>query len=199
MKKIIYIIPGFLHSPKQKEYQKLKSIFLSKGYDVVLADVKWKYQTMSDYVRQFTEKIKIDKRDKRYVLGFSFGAMIAMISATKIKFDELILCSLSPYFKEDIKNMKKSWKDSIGKNRIEDFQKYSAGKLSKNIKSDTFLFMGENEPIELKNRVEKTHRQIINSKLVIIPNTKHELNKEYIDKIKTYYEHHRKSKKIRAV
>ena len=52
----------------------------------------------------------------------------------KIKPKMLFLCSLSPYFKEDLKFLKKSWRNGIGKKRIEDLENFSFEELAKDIK-----------------------------------------------------------------
>jgi len=44
------------------------------------------------------------------IIGFSFGAMVAFIASQKIRPKKLILCSLSPYFNEDLKKLRKGWK-----------------------------------------------------------------------------------------
>ena len=96
----------------------------------------------------------------------------------------LFLCSLSPYFKEDLKSLKKSWRNSVGKKRLEDLKNFSFQKLAKDITCKTFLIAGEKEPKELHKRVNDAHKKIKNSELFIVDGAKHEISqKEYIDKL----------------
>ncbi len=110
--------------------------------------------------------------------------MIAFISAIKIKPKVLFLCSLSPYFKEDLRFLKKSWKNDIGKKRIEDLKNFSFNNLVKDINSKTILIVGEKEPKELHKRVNDAYKKIKKSELIIINGAKHKISqKEYIDKL----------------
>src|SRR3989344_4182526 len=94
------------------------------------------------------------------------------------------LCSLSPYFKEDLRFLKKSWRNRVGKKRLEDLKNFSFQKLVKDITCKTLLIVGEKELKELHKRVDDAHKKIKNSELFIASNAKHEISqKEYIDKL----------------
>ena len=181
MKKLIYIIPGYSEFTKERKYQIVGSFFKKKGYSVKYVDINWKYKTMSDYVKEFEEKVSKDNTTNFSVLGFSFGAMIAFISATHINFKNLYLCSLSPYFKEDVSKLKDSWKKAIGKRKLKDVNNFSFNKIVKSIKCKSLLFVGEKEHLLVLNRVKETHKKIRNSSLIIVPNAKHEMGyKNYL-------------------
>jgi len=185
MKKLIYIIPGCGEFTKEKKYQRVGSFFKKKGYFVKYADIKWKYRTMSDYVREFEAKVLKDNPTNFSILGFSFGAMIAFASVIKLKPKKLFLCSLSPYFKEDVFKLKSWQKKAVGKKRIQDVENFSFKKLVKNINCKTFLFVGEKELTLVTERVKEANKKIRNSKLIIVPNTKHDFgNENYLRCIK---------------
>lgn len=107
--KTIFIIPGFKEEPSDKQYKWMVNFFNEKGFFVKIYPVKWNYNTISNNVKSFKEYYLKHKTDNNYLLGFSFGAMIAFVSAPELKPDKLYLCSLSPYFKEDIKKIENSW------------------------------------------------------------------------------------------
>jgi len=139
---------------------------------------------MSNYVDEFLAQLAHKESDDVYIFGFSFGAMIACISAIKIKPKMLFLCSLSPYFKEDLKLLKTSWKNGIGRKRMEDLKNFSFQELSKNINSKTLLIIGEKEPSEISKRTNSAHKRVKNSELFIVKNAKHNISqKEYINKL----------------
>ena len=184
MSKVVYIIPGFTEEVKLKGYQQAIKFFKSRNFKVIPIKITWKYKVMSDYVDEFFCQLSHKKSDDVYLFGFSFGAMIAFISATKLKPKMLFLCSLSPYFKEDLNFLKKSWKDGVGKKRIEDLKNFSFQKLAKEVNCKTLLIAGDKEPKELHKRVDDAHKKIRNSKLFMISNAKHEISqKEYVDKL----------------
>jgi len=89
-----YFIPGYKWPSDKESYPALM------GYDFEFIPIKWERRTINDYVAQVLEVIQ--KEDQPFALaGFSFGAVTAMIVATKIKPERLLLCSVSPYFQED--------------------------------------------------------------------------------------------------
>lgn len=192
MEKVAYIIPGFTHSTNAKEYKDVAKIFESREIKTVPIKIHWKYRTMTDYLDEFLSQLKHDQNDEIYLFGFSFGAMIALITAVKIKPRVLILASLSPYFKEDLPKMKTLWKINIGKKRIVDFKNYSFSEIAKKINCQTILLAGEKECQKyerLKYRVKDTHKKIKKNGLIIIPNAKHDIGqKEYLEVIKNVIE-----------
>lgn len=184
MNKVVYIIPGFTESTNLNEYKQIVKIFKSHNFKVIPITITWKFKTMSNYVEEFLSQLSHKKTDEVYLFGFSFGAMIAFISASKIQTKMIYLCSLSPYFKEDLKFLKKSWKNYIGKKRFDDFKNFSFNKLSKIINCKTILLLGDKEPIEVNKRVNDANKKIKNSELFIGNNTKHDISqKEYISKL----------------
>mgnify|MGYP005844460829 CR=1 FL=1 len=184
MSKVVYIIPGFTEKVNLKGYQQAIKFFKSRDFKVIPIKISWKYKVMSDYVDEFFCQLSHKKSDDVYLFGFSFGAIIAFISSVKIKPKMLFLCSLSPYFKEDLKFIKKSWRKGVGKKRIEDLKNFSFEKLAKDISCKTFLIVGEKEPKEVRKRVDDAHKKINKSELFIAINAQHEISqKEYIKKL----------------
>lgn len=185
MKKI-FIIPGFRHSSNQKEYLDVADIFKKKGFEPMIVNIKWKYTVFNQWVEQFWKSFKQEKDDEIVLLGFSYGAMIALVAATKIKPTNLVLCSLSPYFSEDIPKLKRSWLQSIGKKRVNDFSDLNFEEISKQVKCKTYLLIGEKESKKypgLELRVLEAHKEI-KSKLIRMTNVDHNIGqKEYLETI----------------
>ncbi len=174
--KVAYIIPGSGESPDEKAYKQISYFFRKKGIKPIPIKINWKYKLMPDYIEQFRQQAKVKNPD--YVLGFSFGAMIALISANEIKPKKLILCSLAPWFKEDLPKLKKSWLKLAGKRQVKNLKKYSFKKISRKIISKTILIYGSKEAKELENKVKETHKKIKNSELIAIPKVKHKIADE---------------------
>ena len=186
MKKFAFIIPWFWQKSSEKEFLEIKSYFEKNWFSPILVDINRKRKTMSDYVKEFisiSEKYNWEK----YVFWFSFWAMIAFLSNEKINSKKLILASLSPYFKEDLPNNKKSWLKILWKNRIKDFEKIIFKEKILNFKKESYLLYWELERQDLKNRSLsfKTNK---NSKITEIKNSYHELTKNYLNEIKKIIE-----------
>lgn len=176
--KTLFIIPGFTHHPGEQKYDKLKKYFEQKGFRVIVVPITWRWKVMSDYVKQFEQIYTKNRGNENIVLGFSFGAMIALISAKNLQPDRLILCSLSPYFKEDHKDLKWWWKGVVGVNRMTDFKKYSANALAKQVKAPTMMFYGSVEGIKhpmMKKRIVAVAKLIPGTKVIVVSEAPHDI------------------------
>lgn len=133
-----------------------------QGYTPIPVTIPWKQTTISENTDYFLKKYKKVDIKNKYILGFSYGAMIAFLAATKVKTSGLILCSLSPYFKEDYQG----------------FPNLPYAKLAKQIKAkQTLMFYGAKETKSLIKRVSATFRYIpsANKYLIQIQKTEHDI------------------------
>ena len=180
MKKRISIIPGGWHKPTDKCYKWMIRYFNDLGFEVKMITIDWERHVMSDHVEQFKKQYLQSKADQNYVIGFSFGAMIAFITALELKPDKLFLCSLSPYFKEDLIHLKRKTDIRfLGKRRMEDLKKNSAVKIAKLISAPTIIFCGGKEGSKypsLLKRCKDASIQIRHAQLVIAENAPHEID-----------------------
>lgn len=184
----VFIIPGFRHSISEPAYRKVRRIFASYGFRTLGVPITWKRRVMSDYIQDFLRFYELHRVEGAYVLGFSYGAMIAYLAAPYAKPHALLLCSLSPYFKEDLPYLPRTWKDRKGmKRQFIDFIHHSFDRDAIRIRSKCFLFLGEKEArrySSLARRVEDAHSKLKGSELIIVPNAEHNLGaREYIEAI----------------
>jgi len=188
MKRTFFIIPGFRHSARQKQYQWLCKYLKDKNYIVKTVEVNWNNRVMSDYVCDFERYYNLHKSEENHVLGFSYGAMIAFISAPRLRPKTLSLCSLSPYFQQDLPFLKQSWIAFVGKRRHEDFAQYNADKIASLIDSSTTVFYGSQEGKkypQLRVRCEAAASTISGAELVIADDAPHKIDDpSYIAAIK---------------
>lgn len=169
-RKTIFIIPGFKHRPTHKAYKEIAKILKTEGYLPILVAIPWKQTTISENTDYFLKKYKRIKTKKKYILGFSFGAMIAFIASTKVSASGLILCSLSPYFKEDVSS-----------------SQFRCAALAKQVKAKQILMLyGAKEEKSLIKRVRHAYIQISsrNKRLISILETEHDIgDKRYLHTI----------------
>ncbi len=188
MKKI-FLIPGFLHTLDAQQYKWMEPYFCSIGYDVMRYDVPWEGQVQSDDIIGFKKFYYENKSDHfNVILGFSFGAMIAMISSVELVPDELHICSLS-YFKEDLHVVTCEDIDKVGVDRIENMKKFSGKEIAQSIStSKVVLYGGELELADwpqYKVRFDETAKIIACAKKIIIKDAHHDIgNENYISAIK---------------
>lgn len=181
MKKIAYIIPGYSESHLvQKSYGKIAKFFLAKGITPVQVDINWDLKKPIDFEKhnqQFFKKFQKSNNSKIYVLGFSYGAMIALLTAAKTKPSELILCSLSPYFTEDYKIIKPQWLRWWKQNYKNDFS-FKAIPVTR---AKVYLIVGAKEHNSVQRRSRLARQQIGGPAVIKIKDAKHNLNhKEYL-------------------
>ena len=188
MKTTIFIIPGYLHATKDYQYLWLTEYLQSNDYVVKEVSINWRYHVMSDYVKEFEAYYESNKSEVNYVFGFSFGAMIAFITAKTLRPDKLFLCSLSSYLNEDLETMKSSWKTYFAFRRMNDFKQYSAIEIANKIKIPTVILYGSTEGElypQLKFRCEESARLISDARLVIAKEATHNISyPSYIQAIK---------------
>lgn len=182
MQKSVYIIPGYGESYlRQSGYKKVAKLFKAYGIIPIHVPVHWKKkgpEKFSDYARQFLKFYKKGNKEV-YILGFSYGATIAFLTATKTKPKALILCSLPPYFKEDQKNLKPEWLRWWKKRFIE--SDYAFAKLAPKIKTPTYLLVGGKEHKSCLLRAKDAKKKMKKSRLVIAKGAEHKIGqKEYI-------------------
>lgn len=168
----LFIIPGFTESISDPVYQKLIRHGKRLGFDVVGVNIKWARRTMADYVQQFIKEYGDDARGG-IVFGFSFGAVIALLSAKTTKPKRIILGSLSPYFAEDLSQLKSSWKRMVGKKRLEIFQQYRFSEVMKDLRFPIDAFVGTKE-FPLVQRRTKLLAQYQNVTVKKIDGAKHD-------------------------
>lgn len=190
MKKI-FIIPGFKQKATDKSFVWLKKFLIAKGFGVSLVPIAWERRTMTDYAAEFESFYKKHNATDNYVLGFSYGAVIAFITANKLKPKKIYLCSLSSDFKEDVRSMKRGIVKYIGKRRISDSLTRSGKKIAKDLIVPAVVFYGEKEGRQypqLKIRCEETVKLARQAKLVVVKRSPHAIDHpEYRKAIKAQF------------
>lgn len=188
--KTVFTIAGFdLHNSSTIKLQLLNEGLRKKGYNVVPVDLTWKYKTHTQYIKEFINIYDKHKTKENIVLGNSFGAAVAFMSAPIVKPSKIYLCSLSPFFKEDRGKLSDDYAiDKFSKHRVEDFWTYSANDIAHGIvrqKISTIIVYGEKEhqtsPV-LVERCRQTAKIIAKSELIEIPNCPHNLSDETYSK-----------------
>lgn len=186
-KKTIFIIPGFRQRTTSAGYRKLSEALKKEGYTPILIKIRWRNSTISENTSYFLKLYRKNHARKKYILGFSYGAMIAFIASTQVNTSGLILCSLSPYFSEDVSKLKNKAISTLMDNRYRDFSKLHYATLAKLIKTRQVLMLyGRQETRSLIKRVRQAFSEIESENKRLIPIKKAEHNiagKRYLSSI----------------
>lgn len=185
MKKVAIIIPGFGCNGRP-EYKKIASFFKEKGIKPLPLNINWKRTSVSDWFPEALNFYEQNcKGEEVYMLGFSFGAMIALLLAQQVKVKKLFVCSLSPYFKEDLPFLKEWWKKSLGKKKIRDFSNLSFSKIKIPSTTTVYLIKGSLEGAEIDRRFDQAKKKFKPKKSVSIESVNHDISdKKYLETIK---------------
>jgi esterase/lipase len=173
MEKLLYVIPGFGESTRDKPYRAIASFAKSAGYEVVLYSPKWSRATPTQWIAGLKEKIAQHGTTNATVFGFSFGAYVAINTAREIPFAKIIACSLPPFFQADIVNIEPSTRTFLGTRRMADFENYA---FPATLKTPIVFMSGEQEDKE--DLVNMAHYHSAWSglkKKVLVPNAEHDL------------------------
>lgn len=187
----MFLIPGFKQKATDVQFVWLRKFLVERGFNVSVVSIEWDRRTMSDYAEEFENFYHKNSTKENYVLGFSYGAVIAFITANKLKPKKIYLCSLSPGFKEDIPKTKHWIRSYIGKNRVADSLTRSGRRIAKELAVPAVVFYGEKEGKEypqLKIRCEETAELSGRAKLVIVKNSPHNItHPEYAKAVKAEF------------
>lgn len=181
-RRIVYIVPGMNTPPKHKPFLEVAKLFRSNGIKPILININWK-SSMNGYITQFIKKYNVTKKDgdKVYLFGFSAGAWIVLMAAIKLVPYMTILCSPSPYFKEDIKYWRRKWIREIGEEKFVSFNNYKFKSAMRKFRSKMIVFIGDKEYDFMLRRAKAIHKSIDNSRLVVVKSGEHDIGKkEYI-------------------
>lgn len=152
----------------------------------------WNRTTVTQYTDKFVDFYAKARGSYNVVIGNSYGAMVAFLSAPKITPNKVLLCSLSPYFKEDGDKTTREYRvQRFGKRRDEAMDQLSANHTAQAINLtdiEVVMLYGEQEKKvypHLVERVKSTAKDLKDVKLIEVPNAPHEFrDPAYIKGIK---------------
>lgn len=189
-----FLIRGFRfgYTAADPDYSHIRDLIYDAGYEPVPVPWMWNYKTMSQYSNEFVKFFLENKGSYNAVIGHSFGAVAAFVSASRCLPDQLILCSLSAYFQEDLPKYNKSdWiYNRMGKRRHQDFKSLCAKTIAEEIEAkniNTKVMCGELERQvfpRLYERVLETSKDL-GIEPVIIQDVDHTIHSpRYMEEIK---------------
>lgn len=184
MAKLLYVVAGFGESTQEKPYQQIARFARKAGYSVVLHTPTWARGTPSKWIAELETKIAQHGTTNATLLGFSFGAFVAINTATRYRFNHIIAGSLPPFFKEDIPDIEPSTRTFLGLRRMQDLEHYPfPASLRTRI---TFLSGAKEDAEDLQKMANYHARWSGPKKKILIPGAEHDLESSgYLEAIKS--------------
>jgi len=177
-----FLISGFKMNIASNDdmYADLRAAIASTGYEVVPVPLIWNRITVPQYCPKFIEFYNQHKGEHNMVIGNSYGAMVAFLTAATLEPDLVVVCSLSPYFKEDLNKTTEEYRIKRFGKRRSDAQRYlSATETAKEINAKNIpvvLMYGEQEKTvypHLVKRVKETAAELEKYKLIEVADAPH--------------------------
>ncbi|MDP1625037.1 MAG: hypothetical protein Q8L64_04680 [bacterium] len=173
-----YIIPGYGQSTRCKEYRKLADIATKFGYEAVKVNPDWSKGSFEHWTNTFLEAVDDRTSKKSIVIGFSFGAIIALQASQKIALNKVFLCSLSPYFSKDLVDLPKSVSRAFGKRFMSSLKDNHYPDSST---TSAFFIFGENDwPVAIEKARSIFSRYAGKKKFCLVKDADHSLTDEYL-------------------
>ncbi len=200
MHKVAYIIPGFTESAHDFPYTQIKEWLQEKSIHAVPIDITWDLQKeiarMPSYTEQFLSQFKQEHQpnDEVYVLGYSFGAIVAWIASQEIQPHTIILCSMSPFFKEYINEHREVWNKKMLKIGEANVQEYSFGLDKPHItRAQVHILIGTDEPVSIVEWSKKVFLHLQNAHvtttLSLAQGSSHDIkNEQYLKELQKIIE-----------
>lgn len=188
MKKIkpkIYILPGWGHQIKDRYYTKLIKNTSSKyQYEPLPFKTRNPKRSLGEdtSIQNILERLESKIQSPAecdIIFGFSIGALIAYLLATKIKFKKLIVGSISPIIGPDFKIYKKE--DLVDFNTKQQMELSKLKYVPLATKNVTVMY-GEKEDKILKNRSKKLGNRR-GYKLKIVKDGDHLFDEKYMNAV----------------
>jgi len=178
------VIPGVGESTRAQNYRSIIQSARILNFKIIPVNIHWSSKVdMTNFITQADKKIPKNISND-YILGFSFGAYIAAVLSKKKNARGYIFCSLSPYFKENLKNIPNETKKYWGQKMMKSFKKYT---FPKNVKSLAWFFIGSKDwEIAIAANKAFYKKWAGGKNLSLVKDAGHELNhKNYIKKVRT--------------
>ncbi len=175
----ILIIPGFGESGSLRDYQEIKRRCekVAPRAKVVFHDPKWSRRTGADWIEGATKTLERLGPESTYVIGFSLGAYVGLFLSERFQLLGASLCSVSPYFSEEMIRIPTSAKKIIGVRRVGDFSGRSS---PQKLRVKPRFFFGDRDwPLGIKVAQRLAGRY--GSEFTTISGAGHEFTPPYID------------------
>ncbi len=128
---------NFNTTSADEEYDYLANGLQKLGYEIVRVDINWKRKDHDRYVGELAKVFTANSGETNILIGNSFGALAALLFAAKRPINRLVLCSLSPFFKETLSSESgmKYAEHKFGRFRADNLAQYSIKDISSAVNS----------------------------------------------------------------
>lgn len=195
-KHIAVILPGQHQKVSQHEYRTIGNYFLENGIRLCYVDVSWENIHLNNIVdvcnRIGTDVATQNPHARIVVFGFSFGAVMAVKMTEQLNPAMLLLCSLSPVFKEDV-DVHPFYLKPI----FSILSDYTTNQLfyPPELPDNTIFLYGDHDTFVLSEKIIASRKFFYpRSRTVIVQGAEHDISGEtYLETVKKYIDEMRRA------
>lgn len=152
----VLYIPGKGTSRANYPYDKILRKIQRRGHNTQFCHMNWpRSAVVGDWLDQARPAYAQCDPSQTIVVGFSIGAMLAFLLAAQQPPAGLVLCSVSPYFAEDLSLVPMRWIRQLTPERHASFKKLYFDDVAPAITCPTRLVIGGREPDWAQQRTQK--------------------------------------------
>jgi pimeloyl-ACP methyl ester carboxylesterase len=189
----LHFVPTVLFIPGARahftDYEGTLKDIENCGYTVRFVPIRWWTDDSQERRTGWDDwwpqvKAAYEEHDPAEVVlaGFSMGALLAFAVAAEQSPAALWLCSVSPYFSEDLPKLRPEIFVRYDQAAIAAFRRLQFAALVTAIRCPTQVFVGEHELEPAKARALATHQAVGGSRFTLVPGVGHDLaNQTYRD------------------
>lgn len=168
------VVPGFGENGRSRAYVAVARCLRRAGWRVVLCVPKWSRRTADDWLAHVLLACRREARrgGKLAGFGFSAGAMALYRASGQVRFERLWLCSVSPFFAEDVPLLPPFVWKVLGARRKAAFQR--AVPPTKPLVGRSWVAFGEGEWKLVAGRARRVARHL-SGEMEAVPGAPHDI------------------------
>lgn len=170
----VLYLPGGGSSRANYPYDKILRKVQRRGHKTTFCPITWRGTNIHDWVEEVRPTYRQHDPAQTILVGFSFGAMTALLLTAECPPAGLILCSLSPYFAEDLPFIPARWVRRLNPRRRAAFEKLHFSDYGTQIACPTRLVTASLETEWLQQRTRAVRDSIPGAHILIAQGVGHE-------------------------
>jgi hypothetical protein len=172
------IIPGLNKTGAEPEYDAIGTLYNRNGIAPVIVNVNWNavgINNITATARQLAGMISDSfPGSKFHLFGFSFGAVIALKVSQLMDVEQVLLCSMSPLFKEDKAFQLFPFGQILG--MITDYSKNGLSYSESKETCSIFLY-GEHDSFAINKAIILNRKDFFKcNETIMVPEARHDLS-----------------------
>ena len=182
MKKVLFV-PGLGSTRRNGDYRNLLTAAGGGGQPAEFVPINWEGTAPDGWLDRLRRAYDHHESQDVILAGFSMGAVTALRAAAERPPAGLLLCSLSPYFKETVGYMPDEWR-RMNHHLVRAFGKVSLDNLVAKVGCTTAVLVGDAEHACMFTTAQRAATLLLDASFHEVPGAGHDmLQGGYVDAV----------------